>query len=265
MSVDLSIIVVNHNHDKYLEKCFCSILEHQGNIQIEMILVDNVNSPRISKMMTARFPDVKVIQNKKRMGFAANCNLGFKNSQGRNILFLNPDVELIKGTLGDLLKKMQEKPKVGVVCAELLNPDLTPQYSIRQFPTLAAIFFRGFKLGALFPNAPIYKNYLMADKDRSQTFEIDWGLGAFLMFTRERYEEMELMDERFTMYYEDVDLCYRLKLAGYKNYFMPDVQVVHDYQRDSAKKLFSKLKFQHIKSILYFFWKHKFTSVPSCT
>lgn len=78
MSVDLSIIVVNHNHEKYLEKCFCSILEHQGNIQIEMILVDNVNSPQVSKMMASRFPDVKVIPNKIPMGFAANCNLGFK-------------------------------------------------------------------------------------------------------------------------------------------------------------------------------------------
>lgn len=263
MPVDLSIVVVNHNHEQFLEKCFCSILEHQGNIKIEMILVDNVNSSRVNNLIATRFPDVQVIPNKTPVGFAANCNLGFKNSRGRNVLFLNPDIEIIKGSLEDLLGKMEQIPNVGVVCAELLNPDLTPQYSIRQFPTLTAIFFRGFKLGKLFPNATIYKNYLMADIDRSQTFEIDWGLGAFLMFKRKRYEEMGMMDERFSMYYEDVDLCYRLKMAGYKNFFMPDLQVIHDYQRDSAKKLFSKLKFQHIKSILYFFWKHKFTSVPS--
>ncbi len=263
MAVDLSIVVVNHNHDQFLEKCFCSILEHSGNIQIEMILVDNVNSSQVKTLMATRFPDVRVIPNKTPMGFAANCNLGFKNSRGRNVLFLNPDIEIIKGSLEVLLRKMEQTPKAGVVCAELLNPDLTPQFSIRKFPSLAAILFRGFKLGILFPNAPIYKNYLMAEMDRSRESEIDWGLGAFLLFQRERYEEMGMMDERFIMYYEDVDLCYRLKQAGYKNYFMPDLQAIHDYQRDSAKGLFSKLKFQHIKSILYFFWKHKFTSVSS--
>lgn len=261
MAVDLSIVVVNHNHEQFLEKCFCSILEHQGNIGIEMILVDNVNSPRVKNLMATRFPDVKVIPNQTPMGFAANCNLGFKNSRGRYVLLLNPDIEIIKGSLEVLLGKMEQIPKVGVVCAELLNPDFTPQSSIRHFPTLAAILFRGFKLGKLFPNAPIYKKYLMAELDRSQNCEIDWGLGAFLMFQRERYEEMGMMDEGFTMYYEDVDLCYRLKQAGYKNFFMPDLQVIHDYQRDSAKELFNKLKLQHIKSILYFFWKHKFTSV----
>ncbi len=263
MTADLSIIVVSHHHEQYLETCICSILDHLGNIQLEIVLVDNVNSSRLKKMITTRFPEVVLISNESPLGFSANCNLGFQKSRGRNILFLNPDVEIIKGQLETLLQEMERLPQVGVLCAHLMNPDHTMQYSIRKFPTLAAIFFRGFKLGNLFPNAETYKNYLMAEKERTHIMEIDWGLGAFLMIRRDRFKEMGMMDENFHMYYEDVDLCFRLKCAGYKNYFTPSLHVIHNYQRDSAKHFFSKLKFHHIISILYFFWKHKFTPSPS--
>ena len=144
--MDLSIIIVSHNHDQYLRGCLESLGDHLNNVSHEIILVDNIGTPQLKTTLQAEFPDIKILVNSRRQGFAQNCNQGFRASRGRYVLFLNPDTRILKGNFSDFIRRMEDTPDIGVACAQLLNADLSPQATIRRFPTFLAVFCRGFKL-----------------------------------------------------------------------------------------------------------------------
>ena len=260
--MNLSIIIVSHNHDQYIRGCLESLMDHLSNTSYEIILVDNVGSAPLKALIHGEFPEIKLLVNSRKQGFAQNCNQGFRASRGRYVLFLNPDTRFLKGDFSDFIRRMEEIPDMGVACGRLLNADLSPQATIRRFPTFFAVLFRGFKLEKFFGLSSAQKVYLMEGENLSEQMEIDWCLGAFIMIHRELFEKVGMFDERYFLYYEDIDLCYRLREAGRRNYFFPEVQVIHYYQRDSSRKILNKNKLWHISSILKFFWKHKYLIQP---
>lgn len=260
--MDLSVVIVSHRHERYLAQCLGSLMEGLSGVSHEIILVDNAGHPDLNAMVKSRFPQVKLRVNPSPQGFARNCNQGFLESRGRYLLLLNPDTRFIRGNFAEVIRRMNRIPKVGAVCGQLLNADLSVQSHIRRFPTLPAILFRGLNLEKFFPRSSAYKRYMMEGEAPSGEKAIDWCSGAFLMIKSGLFREIGMMDERFYLYYEDIDLCYRLKKSGWHNYYLPQVQVVHYYQRDSAKTIFNPLKWLHVKSLLYFFWKHKYLFNP---
>ena len=264
--MDLSVIIVSHHHDRFLPDCFRSLEKHLSNLKFEIILVDNVASPSLKTTLDTQFPNVKLLANprpNKPRGFAKNCNEGFRASKGEYILLLNADTQVLQGDFAEFIRRMKQDPKIGAACGQLLNSDLSPQAAIRRFPTLPAILSRGFMLEKFMRPSKAQKEYLMEDEDFSVEKEIDWCLGAFMLMSRDLYEKIGMMDEEsFFQYYEDIDLCYRLKKAGWKTYYFPEVKVIHDYQRDSAKKLINQQKISHLKSICSYFWKHKYLFHP---
>ncbi len=262
MAIDLSIITISHHHERFLQDCFTSLVEHASDISYEIILIDNTNSPDLYNDLIHDFPAVRFFSNKTAQGFAANCNKAFSLSSGRYILFLNPDTKIIDGNLGDLLKNADKIPNLGAFSSRLLNTDMTRQNSFRKFPSISAIIFRGLNLYKFLPPIPSYRRYMIDDWRSGSLCEVDWMIGAFLMIKREVFKGINMMDEKFFLYYEDMDLCYRLKRSGYSCYYLPGVDVVHLHLRDSAKKIISKHKYYHIMSCMYFFIKHRYLCSP---
>jgi GT2 family glycosyltransferase len=255
--IALSIVIVNFQAKSLLEKCINSVLASGIRPPFEMFVVDNDSDDGSAELVAERFSHVRLIKNHKNMGFARAVNSAFIQCKGRYLLILNPDIEVSIGAINMLLDYMESRPKVALVSPRLLNSDGTLQYSCRTYYSLPIALMRRTILGKLFPNHRIIRDHLMMDWDHADTREVDWVLGGAMMLRREAFSDQKVMDERFFLYFEDVDLCLRLRKAGWKVMYYPDAVMVHHHQRASARAIWNHAKFEHIKSWIKFSWKHR--------
>jgi len=252
--MDASIIIVSYNSASFLEKCIESIINFQNYLDIEVIVVDNASTDGSVELIKSNFTIVKLIRNDQNFGFAKGNNIGISAAKGEYVLFLNPDTILCQDTLSKMVNFMKNTPDAGALGPKLIYPNGSLQLSCRHFYNLRTIFLRRTILGKIFPNSRLLRYHLMSDWDHNTTQEVDWVLGACLMVPRKVFEKVGYFDERYKMYFEDVDLCYRIKKAGYKVYYYPEATVIHNHQRESTKK-FSMKTIWHIQSAIRFFNK----------
>jgi len=253
---ELSIVIVNYNVKNLLKKCLESIFKYQKDIDFEVIVVDNNSMDHSQKMLKKDFPQIKLIENKRNLGFSRACNQGIKESHGRYILLLNPDTELTPGGFKKMIDFMESKPEVGICGPKMINKEGKLQFSCRSFPSyLTAISSSQSILNRIFPENFLSKKYLLKEKNHSQISEVDWVSGSCLLAKREMLEKTGLLDERFYMYVEDVDLCYRAKKFGFSVFYFPPVLVIHHIAKSTQKKKFS-MQLEHHKSMYYFYKKH---------
>ncbi|MBU1626775.1 glycosyltransferase family 2 protein, partial [bacterium] len=195
--------------------------------------------------------------NDAKYGFAYNNNQVIRKTKSKYILLLNPDTIVDIKSIHEMIDFLDSNPDVALCGPKLLNPDGTLQYNCRRFPSLAAVLMRWASIDKYFPNNGILRDYMMKDIDHKAVGTVDWLLGAFLLIKREIFDKIGYFDEKFSpLYYEDVDLCYRAKKAGYKVVYYPKVEVVHSYHRESAQGIFNKMTFAHMKNVVRFFFKH---------
>lgn len=259
----ISIIIVNFNQKNLLKQCLKGIELVKPKLDYEIIVVDNASkdgSQKFLEELKTQIKDLKIILNKKNLGFAAGCNLGIKEAKGKYILILNPDIVVLENSIEKLYEFMEENNDVGIAGPKLLNPDKTIQPSCYRYPSWYIPILRRTFLGKFSWAKKKLDYYLMADFDHQTEKEVDWLLGAVLMIRKEMLDEVGLFDERFFLYFEDIDLCRRAKKAGWKVYYYPFSEMFHYYQRTSAKQegvlaLFSKVTWIHIFSALKFFLK----------
>jgi hypothetical protein len=233
--VKLSIVIVSWNVKEYLVSCLRSIEENGPNHEFEIIVVDNASADGSVDAVRDSFPQVDVIANKDNRGFAAANNQGIEKSQGQYLLLLNPDTIVHPGSLDILIKFMDYDKDVGACGPKLLNEDRTTQRSVRRFPTFRAALYRHtiFRRIGLFRRQ--YKRWLMKDFSYDTQTELDQLMGAALMVRRSVMDQVGWMDERFFMYYEEVDFCYRVKKAGWRVVFVPAAMITHFGGRSSAQ------------------------------
>ncbi|MCK4428643.1 MAG: glycosyltransferase family 2 protein [candidate division Zixibacteria bacterium] len=252
----LSIVIVNYNVKNLLKKCLESIFEYEKDIEFEVIVVDNNSTDQSQGMLKRDFPQVKLIENKRNLGFSKGCNQGTKESRGRYILLLNPDAELTPGGFKKMIDFMDSKPEVGICGPKMTDREGNLQFSCRSFPSyLTAISSSQSFLNRIFPENLLSQKYLLKNQDHSQIREVDWVSGSCLLAKREMLEKVGLLDERFYMYVEDVDLCYRAKMAGFSVFYFPQVLVIHHIGKSTQKKKFNMLV-EHHRSMYYFYEKH---------
>lgn len=254
--MQLSIVTVGTNQKELLASCLGSIYAYPPGVPFEVILVDNLSDDGTSEMVSLSFPQVRVIHNLCRLGYPSNGNIGIRASVGRYILMLNPDIEVLPCAFDKLTAFMDSHPEVGIAGAKLLNPDGTLQYSCRGYSRPYMPILRGFGLDRVFPRARMFQEYLMSDWDHNSPREVDWILGACLIVRRKAIEQVGLMDERFFLYCDDQDWCYRMWCCGWKVYYVPSAVMVHHHLRDSARHLFGKSRRAHIQSLFWLFRKH---------
>lgn len=234
----LSLSVVSHGQMAWVLMLMADLQKHCRGSQLELIVTLNVDEPLVFDASDYFYP-IKVLKNQKPKGFGANQNQAFKQAEGLYFCAINPDIRLESDPFPSLLADMNN-PTVGVIAPLVIGPDGELEDSVRRFPTPWIIFSKLLGRHHSF-------DYLLICSDA----DLDWVGGMFMLFRREIFQQMSGFDERYFLYYEDVDLCGRLHLAGYRVAVCPQSRVIHHAQRSSHRSL--RFLRWHVTSMLRFF------------
>jgi GT2 family glycosyltransferase len=257
MGCDLSIIIVNWNTKDLLSQCIDSIKTHTKRISFETIVVDNFSSDRSAEMVEESFPDVRLIKNKQNRGFGKANNQGLAEADGKYILFLNSDIVVSEDCLDEVFDFMEQNPDIGASSCKLTFPDGTLQHSCRKFPDFKTFFLMLLGLRVFFPNMKTFRDYLMLDWDHSDLKEVDQIMGSFMFTRKDVLDQVGSFDERYWMYFEEVDLCLRIKKAGWKIVHYPYVSAVHFLSKSAEQWGEAKRIIEFQKSLLKYFRKNR--------
>lgn len=252
--LDLSIVIVSYNTSDLLNNCLSSLEawieanSHTG----EIIVIDNASTDGTASMIRRRFPDVQLIENRRNTGFAAANNQGMRAAKGRYIVLLNPDTTVLGDAFGQLADFLDRNQNVGIVGPRLVYPDGSVQSSRRRFPTRITGYLESTIIQDYWPDNPVVRRYYFEDRPNDQTQSVDWLVGACLMVRREAIESAGLLDERYFMYSEEVEWCYRLKRHGWQIVYLPSAAVVHHEGASSSQNVPQRqIHFDSSKVLLY--------------
>lgn len=212
--------------------------------------------------ITDRFetqPKIHLILNKKNLGFAKANNQAIKKAKGDYILLLNPDTKILHNALQKTVNFMRQHQDIGILGCQLLNPDKTIQPSCRKFPTLWSQVIILLKLHNLFPN--LVKKYYMLDFDYKKNRQVDQVMGAYFLINKKVLKKIGLLDEKYWIWFEEVDFCKRAKLAGFKTFYYNKAQIIHIKAQAFNQVLGIKKQSYLNNSMLHYF--KKFHSVFS--
>jgi len=226
--MDVSIIIVSYNTKELLTKCLESIKVSTKNLKAEIFVVDNNSWDGTVKEIKKNFPSVKLVANKKNLGFAKANNLAIKKAKGKYLLILNPDTILMPDTLTKMKKFMDKNRNIAVATCrvELTNGQLDKDCR-RHFPTPWRSFCHFTSLERLFPGSQVFDQYYMGYLPQTKTHDIDACVGAFMMVRSSSIKKVGLFDEDFFFYGEDLDWCWRFKEKGYKIVYTPITKIIH--------------------------------------
>jgi GT2 family glycosyltransferase len=221
------VIIVSFNTKDILRECLESVMRESDGLQIEILVVDNHSSDGSPEMVESEFPSVRVLRSTINLGFGAANNLAIQAAGGRYVILLNSDAFLCPGSLKAAVNNMNLHPEVALAGARLVGRDFSWQPSARMFPSVFndALVLTG--LAARFPKSRFFGHFDRTWADPSEPAQVDWVPGAFSIFRAQVLDRVGLFDPRFFMYSEEVDLCRRIKKAGYQVWYWPDVQVIH--------------------------------------
>ncbi len=252
----LSIIIVNYNVRFFLEQCLNSVYKATQNINAEIFVVDN-NSPDDSvEMVKEKFPQATLIHNTKNVGFSRANNQAIEISKGEYILLLNPDTVVEEDTFEKCITFMDAHPNAGGLGVKMIDGSGTflPE-SKRGLPTPSVSFYKIFGFSKLFPKSKIFAKYHLGHLKENETNEIEVLSGAFMWMRKSVLEEVGYLDNAFFMYGEDIDLSYRITLAGYQNFYFPEAKIIH-YKGESTKKGNINYVFVFYNAMIIFSKKH---------
>jgi len=254
--VELSIIIVSFNTKELLKKCLGSIFKHTKGISFEVIVVDNASTDSSTKMVEDEFPQVKLIENKENVGFGRGNNQGIEKSQGKYIFLFNSDAYLEENVCPKLAEFMDRNPQIGVLAPQILNPNHTIQQSCGFLPNLPQIFYWMSFLDDL-PGGQFLKPYHVDhDSFYKSQHEVGWVTGAAITLRREALEKSGLFDENIFLYGDEVELCKRIKNAGFKVVLSPVANVIHLGRGSMERKNIGAIVGEY-KGLLYYYQKHK--------
>ncbi len=239
----ISIVIVHFKVPEFLIRALRSLRQALLYDQAEVIVVDNASMDNSKQIITGEFPEIAWIDLKSNIGFGKACNVGAKSAGGEFLLFINPDTLVSQNTLSESIRLMRERPDIGLMGPEILNPDGTLQVSCRRgFPTPAVAFYKLAGLSALFPKSRRFGRYNLSYLDPKAECEVDAVSGSFMVMPRCLFQDIGGFDEAFFMYGEDLDICYRVKERGYKVWYNPRTQIIHFKGRSSSKQSFHSKK-----------------------
>ncbi|RMD58906.1 glycosyltransferase family 2 protein [Candidatus Parcubacteria bacterium] len=233
--MDLSIIIVSWRVRDLVRENLKAIFSRTKNISFEVFVVDNNSADGTVEMVAREFPQVNLIANNYNAGFARANNQAIAMAQGRYILLLNPDMQVEEKTLEKMVEWMDNHPEAGIAGCRLVNKkgEVIPQ--VRRFPTLWDQLAIILKVPHIFPG--VLNKYLKKDFDYNKEAEVDSLRGSFFMIRRKVIDKIGVLDERFFVWFEEVDFCRRARKAGFKVMYTPCAQCL-----DYVGKSFSQVK-----------------------
>jgi hypothetical protein len=254
--MDVSIIIVAWNVRQLLHNCLKSVYEQTNEISFEVIYVDNASQDGSTQMVAEEFPQVRIIQNNQNKGFIRANNQGIEIAGGRYVLLLNSDTVVLDNAIAKTVKFADEHPKAAVVGCRVLNPDRTLQRNCLMYPSLLNMLLAATYLYKIFPQSRFFGREEMTWWDYNDVREVETICGCFSLVRNEAIKQAGLMDERYFVYGDDPDWCYRFKKNGWKIVFTPSAQIIH-YGGQNTKQMARKFKLQLYGSNLIFMKKHK--------
>jgi GT2 family glycosyltransferase len=254
--VDLSCIIVNYYCSDSLKNCLESVYQTLRKITFEVIIVDNSqNDPGMASLKES-YPQVRVIQNVANVGFAKANNQATLSSQGKTLLFLNPDTILADQAIEEMVAHLASNPDIGALGPKVLNTDGSLQYSCRRFPTLMTGFFNRYSLlSRWFPSNRYTVQYLMKDFNHDEIREVDWLSGCCLMVPRAIFEKAGGFDEHYFLFNEDIDLCRAIGQNGYKVMYFPLAKITH-HVSTSNSNVPARIIIKRHRGMKHYYKKH---------
>jgi len=281
--LDLLIVIVNYNTRDLLRDCLASIYESKGDFTYRVCIVDNCSRDDSAAMVRQEFPQARLIANSINSGYAYANNLGltafgFQNAPlarhplppnvggagglvPRYALLLNADTLLPPSALQEMLDFMEAHPEAGAAGPRLVREDGSLDLACRRgFPTPKAFFYRMLGLSKLFPKSPRFGRYNLTYLDPDELTEVDSVVGAFMLVRAEAIRQVGLLDEDFFLYGEDLDWAYRIRKAGWKIYYNPQVTVLHI--KGASTKQSRRARYEFYRAMDIFYRKHYAATTP---
>jgi GT2 family glycosyltransferase len=222
---DLAVIIVSYASAEWLPACLESLYPHAGDIDLDVIVVDNDPGDEVPEVV-ARFPRARIVRAQNR-GFAAANNIGLREADARYVLLLNPDTEILRGSFRDLIDLMERRPAVGSVGVRQVLPSGELTETACYFPSASRALADALKLERM-PRGGRSLGHRVVDMSLYDSeLECDWTPGSFMLIRSEALLAAGLFDERFFLYSEEVDLSRRIRLAGWQIWHFPQMEIVH--------------------------------------
>ena len=269
---DLGIVILNWNTRDLLRRCLQTVTEANAHFSRRVILVDNASNDGSAEMVREEFPEIELIVNDDNIGYPAGNNVGLRalgyldkgsvlETAPRYALLLNPDTEVPPNAFDDMTAYMDADPEVGIAGPKIVLPDGSLDKACKRgFPTPAVSIYHFLGLSKLFSNNPKFGRYNMTFIAPDQEAEVDSVVGAYMQIRRGAIADAGLLDEAFFMYAEDLDWAYRIKSAGWKVMYHPQVQITH--VKRAASRQSKKAQFEFWRAMLIFYRKHYEATTP---
>jgi GT2 family glycosyltransferase len=239
--VRTSIIILSFNTKDLLHSCLEALFRYIPAKELEVIVVDNASSDGSTEMVKKKFPGVSLVMHDKNLGFAAGINAGVKKARGTFLLFLNSDALLQDTSLLQMIGWAEAHPEAGVIGGQMMNADGTPQRS-------SGSFYNLFSVARMLLAGDAGE---MLGQKYSEPHAVDWVSGGFMLIRKEIFDTINGFDDNFFMYIEDMELCYRVRKAGFGVYVFPQSAVIHE-GHGSSNRTFAVV---HIYRGLRLFYK----------
>lgn len=273
---DVSIAIVSWNARWYLRRCLASLYQPHDpdvvrawsragqpasggaseglaeDVSWEVVVVDQESLDGSAEMVEAEFPQARLIRQRPNLGFGGGNNVAFRHARGRYVLLLNSDTVTRPGWITELVQYADAHPRAALIGPKLLNPDGSLQFSCRRFPSLGMGLFRHTPLEWLLPKNSYTRDYLMQGWDHRDDRTVDWLSGACILARREFIDEVGGFDERYFMYFEDVDWGFRAHKAGWDVRYTPAPPVIHEIGRSSDRRPKRMIVMHHESAYRYF-------------
>ncbi len=263
MKPEVSIIVTSYKNPQILDLCLGSLQENVKNLDYEIIVADGETGERTADLMRNKYSDVQFIPNIKNIGFLALVNQGLDVAKGSFYFIINADIVIKTNTVEKIIEYIKNNPEVGIVSPRMINFDNSTQPSCFRFYTPSTILYRRTFLKRFNFAKKHLSKFLMEDVNKTNgSIEVDWVMGSTIAMSKKSLEKIGRMDERFFMYFEDVDWCWRCWENNLKVKYYPELSVYHYHGAQSSNKnalravLFNKYSRIHIVSAIKFFMKY---------
>jgi N-acetylglucosaminyl-diphospho-decaprenol L-rhamnosyltransferase len=248
----ISVVIVNYKSYAELDACLKSLACCAGS-DIEVIVVDHASSSQDLASLRASHPAFIAAPTPDNRGFSAGVNAGARVAKGRHLLVLNPDTQVMPGAVDAMVGYLDAHPETAVVGARVENPTGTVQRSARRFPTmLPGLAGRSSLFTRLWPNNPLSRRDVLADARTTTPIEVDWVAGSCMAVRAEAFRQVGGMDERYFLYWEDADLCKRLREAGWRTVYLPSAVIIHGVGRSRRHARSLSVRAFHRSAYLYF-------------
>lgn len=255
---DISIIIVTFNSVDVITKCLSHIRNDIESLEVEIIIIDNHSEDKtlleIKQFLSSNKsnPVIKLIENKENLGYAKAVNQGLKIADGDFILLINPDVFIVNGFFRKSIQFLSEEKDTGLIAPQHISLNNDVISSCREFPNHLILLWDIIGLSKLFKKSRVFGRWRMGYFDFKSTKEVDQPMGACLFGKRDIINKIGFMDERFSMFFNDVDWCRRFKEKGYKIIFYPEIKVYHIVGHSVMQKRYAMIFYSHYGFFLYF-------------